>query len=182
MTNPKKKCIFILGGARSGKSRFAVELAKKLSQQVLFIATGEPRDEEMRARIVEHRKARPKSWRTLEVPANIGACLEAEIGSAEVVIIDCLTLLVSNRLGEETDYEEAEKQVMAEINELTAIMDKLHASFIIVSNEVGAGLVPEVKLGRIYRDILGKVNQLVAQRASEVYLLVAGIPVKIKGD
>ena len=177
-----KKNIFILGGVRSGKSRFAQELAKKLSNKVLFVATGEPLDEEMRARIDEHKKARPKSWRTLEIPTNISRQLGAEIGDAEVVIIDCLTLLVSNRIGEELDYLKAEKQVMAEINELIAGMDKLRASFIIISNEVGAGLVPEAKLGRVYRDILGKANQLIAQRSSKVYFMVAGIPMKMKGS
>lgn len=177
-----KKYIFILGGARSGKSRFAQELAGKLSNKVLFIATGEPRDEEMQARIDEHKKARPKNWRTLEIPTNIGRQLEAEIGDAEVVIIDCLTLLVSNLLGNELDYLKAEKQVLPEINELIACMDKLNTSFIIISNEVGMGLVPETKLGRVYRDLLGKANQLIAQRANEAYFMVAGIPVKIIDD
>jgi len=177
-----KEYIFILGGARSGKSRFAQELAGRLSNKVLFIATGEPRDEEMRARIEEHRKARPKSWRTLEMPTNISRQLEVEIGDAEVVIIDCLTLLVSNLIGEELDYLKAEKRVLAEINGLIKGIDKLNASFIITSNEVGMGLVPETKLGRLYRDILGKANHLIAQRANEVYLMLAGIPVKIKGD
>ena len=177
-----KKYILILGGVRSGKSRFAQELAQKLGNKVLFIATGEPLDEEMQARIEEHKKARPKSWRTQEIPTNIGKQLEVEIGDAEVVIIDCLTLLVSNQLGEELDYLKAEKRVLAEINELIACMDKLNASFIIVSNEVGTGLVPETRLGRLYRDLLGKANQLIAQRANEVYFTIAGIPVKIKGD
>ena len=177
-----KKYILILGGVRSGKSRFAQELAEKLSNKVLFIATGEPLDEEMQARIEEHKKARPKSWQTLEIPTNIGKQLEVEIGDAEVVIIDCLTLLVSNQLGEELDYLKAEKRVLAEINELIACMDKLNASFIIVSNEVGTGLVPETRLGRLYRDLLGKANQLIAQRANEVYFMLAGIPVKIKGN
>ena len=95
------KCIFILGGARSGKSRFAQELAGKLGHKVLFIATGEPLDEEMQARIDQHKKIRPKSWRTLEIPTNIGKRLEEEIGDAEVVIVDCLTLLISNLLGDE---------------------------------------------------------------------------------
>ena len=177
-----KKYILILGGARSGKSHYVQELAGKLGNKVLFIATGEPRDEEMRARIDEHKKARPKSWRTLEIPTNIGRQLEVEIGDAEVVIIDCLTLLVSNMLGEELDYLKAEKQVLAEINELISGIDKLNASFIIISNEVGTGLVPETKLGRVYRDLLGKANQLIAQHANEVYFMVAGIPVKIKDN
>ena len=176
-----KRYIFILGGARSGKSRFAQELASQLGNRVLFIATGEPRDEEMRDRIDEHKKARPQSWRTLEIPTNIGRQLGVEIGNAEVVIIDCLTLLVSNQFNEETDYRKAEKRVLAEIDELIADIDKLNASFIIVSNEVNMGLVPETKLGRVYRDLLGKVNQLIARRASEVYFMVTGIPLKIKG-
>ncbi len=179
MTN--KKYIFILGGARTGKSRFAQELAGRLGNKVLFIATGEPLDEEMQARIDEHKKARPKSWRTLEIPTNIGRQLEVEIGDAEVVIIDCLTLLASNRLGDELDYLKAEKQVLAEINELITCIDKLNASVIIISNEVGMGLVPETKLGRVYRDLLGRANQLIAQHANEVYFMVAGLPMKIKG-
>jgi adenosylcobinamide kinase/adenosylcobinamide-phosphate guanylyltransferase len=175
-----KKCIFILGGARSGKSYFAQELARKLSERVLFVATGEALDEEMRARIADHKKTRPESWRTLETPTDIGKRIERQGGDAQVVIIDCLTLLVSNLLGNNPDYPKAEKQVMSEINELITCMGKLNATFIIVSNEVGMGLVPETKLGRIYRDLLGKANQLIAQHTSDVYLMVAGIPIKLK--
>ena len=177
-----EKCIFILGGARSGKSRYAQELAGKLGAKVLFVATGEALDEEMQARIDEHKKARPASWRTLEVATDIGKQIEKQIGDAGVVIIDCLTLLVSNLLGDGLDYPTAEKRVMVEMNQLVACMDRLDASFIIVSNEVGMGLVPETRLGRLYRDLLGKVNQLIAQRANEVYLMVAGIPIRVKGQ
>ena len=176
-----EKCVFILGGARSGKSRFAQELAGGLGSKVLFVATGEALDEEMKARIDQHKEARPQSWQTLEAPTNIGRQLEKQIGDAEVVIIDCLTLLVSNLLGAEPDHVEAEEQLTQEITELIACMDKLDASFIIVSNEVGMGLVPETKLGRIYRDLLGKANQLMAQHAQEVYFMAADIPMKIKG-
>ena len=175
-----EKCILILGGARSGKSRYAQELAAKLSKKVLFVATGEALDEEMQARIDEHRKARPGSWRTLEIATDIGSQIEKQIGDAEVIIIDCLTLLVSNLLGDEPDYPKAEKQAMAEMNELVACINRLDASFIIVSNEVGMGLVPETRLGRLYRDLLGKANQLIARHASEVYFMAAGIPVKVK--
>ncbi len=174
------KCIFILGGARSGKSLFAQELAKKQSKKVLFVATGEALDEEMQARISQHKKVRPRSWRTLEIPLNIGKHIEKQFGDAEVVIIDCLTLLISNLLGNKLDYPQVEKQAMAEISQLIACMDRLDASFIIVSNEVGLGLVPETKLGRFYRDLLGKVNQILAQHADEVYFMVAGIPAKVK--
>jgi adenosylcobinamide kinase/adenosylcobinamide-phosphate guanylyltransferase len=176
-----KKSIFILGGARSGKSHFAQQLAKKLGDKVLFVATGEALDEEMQARIAEHKKARPESWRTLEIQTGVGKEIEKQIGDAEVVIIDCLTLLVSNLLHDEPDNTEAENRVTAEIDELLACMDKLDASFIIVSNEVGMGLVPETRLGRIYRDLLGKANRLIAQHTKEIYFMVAGMPIEVKG-
>ena len=176
-----KKSIFILGGARSGKSHFAQQLAGKLGDKVLFVATGEALDEEMQARIAEHKKARPKSWRTLEISTGIGKEIEKQIGDAEVVIIDCLTLLVSNLLHDEPAYPEAEKRVTTEIDELLACMDKLDASFIIVSNEIGMGLVPETRLGRIYRDLLGKANRLIAQHTNEIYFMVAGMPIEVKG-
>jgi adenosylcobinamide kinase/adenosylcobinamide-phosphate guanylyltransferase len=175
-----KKSILILGGARSGKSHFAQQLAGKLGDKVLFVATGEALDEEMQARIAEHKKARPRTWRTLEIPTGIGKEIEKQIGDAEVVIIDCLTLLVSNLLKDEPDYLEAEKRMAAEIDQLIACMDKLNVIFIIVSNEVGMGLVPETRLGRIYRDLLGKANQLIARHAIKVYLMVADIPFKVK--
>ena len=176
-----KKTILILGGARSGKSHYAQQVATKLNDKVLFVATGEALDEEMQARIAEHVKARPKNWRTLEMPTDVGKKIERQIGDAKVVTIDCLTLLVSNLLRDEPEYPKAEKRVASEINELIAAMDKLDANFIIVSNEVGMGLVPETRLGRIYRDLLGIANQRIAQHATEVYLMVAGSPARIKG-
>lgn len=177
-----KKCILILGGARSGKSSFAQELAGKLEGKVLFVATGQALDKEMQERISQHKRERPKGWRTLETPTSIGKQIDKHIGDAQVVLIDCLTLLISNLLADELDYPEAEKRVITEINELIACTDRLNTSFIIVSNEVGMGLVPENKLGRLYRDLLGKANQLTAQHASEVYFMAAGIPIKVKGD
>jgi adenosylcobinamide kinase/adenosylcobinamide-phosphate guanylyltransferase len=177
-----KGITLLLGGARSGKSHYAQQLATKLGSRVLFVATGEALDEEMQARIAEHQKDRPKNWRTLEIPTGVGKGIEKQIGDAEVVVIDCLTLLISNLLGDEPDYPEAEKRVLAEINELIAAMDKLDSNFVIVSNEVGMGLVPDNRLGRIYRDLLGKANQLLASHATEVYLMVACLPVQVKGQ
>ena len=172
----------ILGGARSGKSRFAHELAAKSGKKVLFVATGEPLDEEMRARIDTHKKSRPAGWKTLEAPTNVARALRGKIGDAEVVIIDCITLLVSNLMGDEnTDVGIWEKKVVAEIKRLNALMKESKANFIIVSNEVGLGLVPTTPIGRAYRDILGMANQMLARNADEVYLMVAGIPVVLKG-
>jgi adenosylcobinamide kinase/adenosylcobinamide-phosphate guanylyltransferase len=177
-----KDIILLLGGARSGKSYYAQQLAMKLGGNVLFVATGEPLDEEMQARIIEHQKERPKNWRTLETTTGVGKIIARQIGDAEVVVIDCITLLISNLLRGEPDYPKAEKIIKSEIHELIDAMDKLDASFVIVSNEVGMGLVPKNKLGRIYRDLLGKANQLLAGHATEVYLMVACLPVQVKGQ
>jgi adenosylcobinamide kinase/adenosylcobinamide-phosphate guanylyltransferase len=177
-----RKIILILGGARSGKSSFAQRLAGQPGKKVLFVATGEPLDEEMKARIEQHRKSRPGSWRTLEARRNIGRALKGQVGDAGLVVIDCITLLVSNLLEAEIDYPEAESRLATEINELIAAMDMIKADVIMVSNEVGLGLVPDNKLGRIYRDLLGKANQSLANYATEVYFLAAGIPLKIKGE
>ena len=177
-----KKCILILGGARSGKSQFAQNLAGELSERVLFVATGEAGDEEMRSRIEEHKKSRPRTWRTLEAPVRVGEKIVGQIDDADVAIIDCVTMLISNLLVGEGDDKYKERQITTEIGQLIKCIDKLGITFIIVSNEVGLGLVPENRLGRFYRDILGKVNQLLAQRADEIYFMVSGIQVKIKGS
>lgn len=184
-----RKLVLVLGGDRSGKSQFAVTMASRISSQVLFVATAEPGDEEMRQRIQAHKRTRPAHWRTLEVPTGIGARLIREIKNQEVVIIDCLGLLVSNLLGkatgqarpDEIDVSKAQKLVDSEIKLLFKTISQIDASFVIVSNEVGMGLVPDNRLGRIYRDLLGGVNQKVAEKATEVYLLVAGLPWKLKG-
>lgn len=178
-----KGCILILGGARSGKSQFAQNLAGKLSKRVLFVATAEAGDEEMHSRIEGHKKSRPRTWQTLEAPARVGEKIPEQIGDADVVIIDCITMLVSNLLvgeGDDNYKEEQVTQVTIEIEQLIECIDKIEATFIIVSNEVGSGLVPENRLGRFYRDLLGRTNQLLARRADKVYFVVAGIPVEVK--
>ncbi len=177
----------IIGGARSGKSRFALELALKLGKTVLFVATGAAGDEEMQHRIEEHQKTRPADWSTLEITTHVGRQIEQKIGRAQVVIVDCITLLVSNifnqysnQASEQIDAPLIEEKVTNEVNELVECINQVDASFIMVTNEVGMGLVPTNRVGRLYRDLLGKINQLLAQQADEVYLMVAGIPVRIK--
>jgi adenosylcobinamide kinase/adenosylcobinamide-phosphate guanylyltransferase len=178
---------FIIGGARSGKSRYAERLAGQKSQQVLYIATGQALDEEMRARIAAHREKRPVQWETLELPTEVGAYLLARPPQADVIIVDCLTLLVSNlglQAAPDVDHPDemlARVKVQAEVTELLRAVDVISAHWLLVSNEVGQGLVPPYPMGRIFRDLLGWANQRVAEKADEVYLMVAGIAVPIVG-
>jgi adenosylcobinamide kinase/adenosylcobinamide-phosphate guanylyltransferase len=181
-----KQLVLILGGVRSGKSQFAQEMALRLGQSVLFVATGEALDEEMRQRIEEHQKARPSNWRTIEAPLGVGRRTREQTGDAQVVIVDCLTLLVSNVIGQCGDPEQVDaglvsEKLAVEIEELVDCIEEVEASFILVSNEVGMGLVPDNRLGRLYRDCLGKANRELAQRVDTVYLMIAGIPMVVKG-
>lgn len=183
--------MLVLGGARSGKSAFAQRLAMQHEGRTLFVATGQAQDQEMASRIEQHRKDRPKGWRTLELDCGVGRELPSNLTGVDVVIIDCITLLVSNvlmRLVGESDVEaaleaegqEAERQVRSEIEGLLRCIEEHTACFIVVSNEVGLGLVPDNRLGRVYRDLLGKANQMLAGAAREVYFLIAGLPMQVK--
>lgn len=177
--------ILITGGARSGKSDFAQQLADDLGKPVLFVATAEPGDEDMKYRITLHQRQRPADWRTLEASQSVGYRIKAQAPFGKVIIIDCITILVSNVLGTFNDTAgEAiiERAVTDEINSLVAVMKELNASFILVTNEVGEGVVPPSRSGRIYRDLLGRANQLLARYCDQVYLMVAGLPVKVKGN
>jgi adenosylcobinamide kinase/adenosylcobinamide-phosphate guanylyltransferase len=178
------RLILVTGGARSGKSTFAEQLAAKLGgNEVLYIATAEALDDDMRQRIAAHRQARPAAWQTEEAPRDVGHRLCEVLGSRSVVLVDCLTLLVSNAvlsLGDEPDAREAERRALNEVDQLVEAALSSTATVILVTNEVGLGLVPPYKLGRIYRDVLGKVNQRVAAQAEAVYLLVSGLPIDVK--
>ncbi|MCJ7433329.1 MAG: bifunctional adenosylcobinamide kinase/adenosylcobinamide-phosphate guanylyltransferase [Anaerolineales bacterium] len=180
------RLIFILGGARSGKSTYAQRLAERSGKSVTYIATAQAGDDEMSARIIKHRADRPAEWTTLESQQNIAAYLKAHPTQAELYLLDCMTLLVANIIfqfteGEVTDEQKAADAIKAEMDELLAYIRTQKADWIIVSNEVGLGLVPPYPLGRIYRDLLGMANQRIAANADEVYMLMAGIPVPIHG-
>jgi adenosylcobinamide kinase/adenosylcobinamide-phosphate guanylyltransferase len=178
-----KKLTLVLGGARSGKSAHAQQLARERGDDdVLFVATAQALDDEMTARIESHRRERPAGWRTLEAPRHTGQAIACAEPSA-VVLVDCLTLLVSNAvltLPESADAAETEAAAVAELEELLAAYRNGTASWIVISNEVGLGLVPPYPVGRAYRDALGRANQRLAAQADEVVLMVAGIPMKIK--
>lgn len=171
------KIIFILGGARSGKSTFAVKLAKESGKKkIAFIATGQALDEEMKKRIMLHKKVRPVNFKTFEEPRDIEGLLRKITGKFDLIIIDCLTLFVSNLLLKKYKEEEIYKKMGG----ILALLNKMNAKTIIISNEVGLGIVPGSKLGRDFRDIAGKVNQLTAQKVNNVFFMVSGIPWRIK--
>jgi adenosylcobinamide kinase / adenosylcobinamide-phosphate guanylyltransferase len=173
----------ILGGARSGKSSHALHLAEKTGRPVTYIATAQALDEEMSTRIQKHRAERPAHWETLEVPFDI-ASHAAQIRS-EAVILDCMTLLVTNLMMQyvKEDLVEEEPYIHAvqnEINELTSVLREQSRDWFIVSNEVGLGLVPPYQMGRVYRDTLGWANQQLARFADQVIFMVSGIPMVVK--
>jgi len=173
----------VLGGARSGKSRYAQLRAAEAAGprgKVAFIATAEARDGEMRERIRRHRLDRPPGWTTLEAPLRAGEAL-AQVGpEAGAILVDCLTLLVSNLMLAWPDAGGAEPAVMEEVERLLAAARAAGAPVILVSNEVGQGVVPESGLGRAFRDIAGRAHQRVAMEADEVVFLTAGIPQRLK--
>lgn len=172
----KGKIIFILGGARSGKSNYAISLAKRLKKKVIFIATCNPLDEEMKERVKKHRKSRPNTWKTIEEEIDIDLLLQKLNRQNEIIIIDCLTIWISNL---QLKYKNEEK-IEDKIKSFLKVLEKIKTTLIIVSNEVGSGIVPENKIARNYRDILGNLNQEVAKLSSEVYFLISGVPIKIK--
>jgi adenosylcobinamide kinase / adenosylcobinamide-phosphate guanylyltransferase len=177
------KLIFLLGGARSGKSTTAERIARELGgESVLYLATAEAYDDEMRERIAAHRRARPSGWQTLEAPLYVAERLRG-VDLPAVVLLDCITLLASNALltlPDDCSQDEANQVILDEITALIALQQASAATWIVVSNEVGMGVVPPYRLGRLYRDALGTANQRLAQAASEVLLLVAGLPWRLK--
>jgi len=164
--------IFVTGGARAGKSTFAQQQAQALGgEEVSFIATAQGLDAEMRERIARHRQERPAQWETLEEPLQVPAALHR--ARYRVVLLDCLTLWVANLM-------QAQQEVLPRVEGLLAAWAEIDKTLVVVSNEVGMGIVPENALARAYRDQLGAVNRRVAEAAEAVYLLVAGIPLKLR--
>ena len=173
-----KKKIFVLGGCRSGKSNYALETAQKFSgDKKVFIATCVPRDDEMKLRVARHQQERSRHWHTVEAPLHLSEAIVEAGGKASVLLVDCLTLWINNLLMENHDSE----QIMNQFQSLTRAVSSATCPVILVSNEVGTGIVPENKLARLYRDLVGSANQAVAECVDQVVWTVAGIPVTIKG-
>ena len=175
--------IFVTGPARSGKSRFAERLAGAFGPRVLFVATMEPLDQESRERVQANRESRQSTWSTRDVPLDLTAVLEAETGH-DACLIDCLALWVSNQLVEAEDiglsWEDCRARVLTATEQLLSTRTAHPEPLIVVSNEVGAGVVPEYRLGRRFRDLLGEANQRVARRSDRLYGLWAGHYLELK--
>ncbi len=181
MANPK--LTLILGGARSGKSHYAQELAALSGLPVLFVATATPGDDDMRRRIEAHRQSRPSHWHTHESRLHLGTRIRENIGQNRVVIIDCITMLISNifmQCGSSPEDTACEQMMNRELTEIFSCIKETEAHYLVVSNEVGMGIIPADSVTRLYRDLLGKANQIIAKEADEVLLMVAGIPMRVK--
>ncbi len=176
------KIFLVTGGTRSGKSAFAERLAAQISAVVSYIATAVITDEEMQARVDLHQRRRPAGWETLEEPYCVSDLI-GKIGAPEkVFLLDCLSVYVSNLLWRNNadNDEENRAAVLAEVRAILQAAKNTGSTLIIVSSEVGLGLVPDNRLGRFYRDLLGEANQEVAETAEEVYFVASGIPLALK--
>jgi adenosylcobinamide kinase / adenosylcobinamide-phosphate guanylyltransferase len=162
----------VLGGARSGKSRYAESLIEDRPKPWIYLATAEAGDEEMQARIAAHKARRGTDWRTVEVPHDLATAI-AKLPKGAAVLIDCLTLWLSNRMLAGADLD-------SEMMALNKALDAYDGTLVLVANEVGSGLVPDNALGRRFRDLQGLLNQRIAARASQVILMVAGLPLIVK--
>jgi adenosylcobinamide kinase/adenosylcobinamide-phosphate guanylyltransferase len=173
-----KDTLFVTGGCRSGKSKYALDTAERMQgDQKIFIATCLPKDDEMKQRIARHQEQRSQTWATVEEPVHLHESITKISRKATVILVDCLTLWVTNIMLDDGDEKKIERHVSKLIDALAAA----DCPVILVSNEVGSGIVPENKLARQFRDVMGQVNQAVAQYANKVVWMVAGIPVTIKG-
>jgi adenosylcobinamide kinase/adenosylcobinamide-phosphate guanylyltransferase len=168
----------VLGGVRSGKSRYALQLAAQ-ARSVTFLATAEHRDdEEMQRKIDRHRAERPQHWTTIEEPLNLGSVI-GSISQSELIVVDCLTLYAGKLL---EVHGKDPSSMAANIDALCTALSDRPCSVVLVSNEVGSGIVPQFELGRRYRDLLGEINQRVAAIADHVVLMVAGLPLALKNS
>lgn len=175
------RLFLVTGGARSGKSRYAEELVESFGGEVAYVATLEPGDDEMSRRIERHKVRRPRNWRTAEAPLDVAEAVKRS--EEPVVMLDCLSGWVSNLLlaHEERGEEAILDAVRGAVEDLLLVVRALEKSVVVVTNEVGSGVVPDHRLGRWYRDALGLANQRVAAEADAVCMVAVGIPLVLKG-
>jgi adenosylcobinamide kinase/adenosylcobinamide-phosphate guanylyltransferase len=174
MTSIQSGSVLVLGGARSGKSAFAEKLVTASGLRMHYVATGRAWDGEMQARISEHRDRRGADWQTHEEPLDLAGCVTAIDAPDRIILIDCLTLWVTNLMMEHRD-------IAAEFEQLAAYVPQAKARLVFVSNEVGLGIVPENRMARDFRDHAGRLHQIIAEISADVYFIAAGLPLKMKG-
>jgi adenosylcobinamide kinase/adenosylcobinamide-phosphate guanylyltransferase len=185
--------IVVTGGSRSGKSSYAERLANDLGSSILYIATAAVTDEEMEERIKKHRERRPETWETYEGYRQLDEVFRNAEGKYDGILLDCVTTMVTNLMFDElgeaayedlhchsVDFKMIEEKIIREFEHLSETIKKQKTEVILVTNELGMGIVPETLLGRVFRDIAGRVNQIIARHADSVYLVVSGIDLKIK--
>ena len=185
-----KNIVLVTGGARSGKSTYAEKLAKEADGRVLYIATSIPFDDEMKDRVKKHKERRPSTWHTFEGYRNLKQVFYNKEIEFDAILLDCITIMVTNLMfeiaGDNLDdlnneaIDTMENEILKEVADFICEAEKSSKTIIIVTNEIGSGIVPEYKMARIFRDIAGRVNQYIASRAQDVHLVVCGIPIKIK--
>jgi len=185
-----KNIVLITGGARSGKSAYAEKLAKKAKGGVLYIATSIPFDDEMKDRVRKHKERRPGNWYTFEGYKDLKQVFYDEKLHFDTILLDCVTIMVTNLMLERSgdnfddlnnrDIDKMESEILQEVVDFLNEAEKSLKTIILVTNEIGSGIVPEYKMSRVFRDIAGRVNQYIASRAQEVHMVVCGIPIKIK--
>ncbi len=180
--------VMVTGGSRSGKSRFAEDFCQSRSEKLGYIATAQIYDNEMKERIERHRSRRGENWTTFEIPCDIESALD-ELSDYDYVLLDCLTMLIFNKMYvlsnqpenlNREERNEMEHRCLDFLEKIFAALCKSKNTYVIVTNEIGMGIVPESSLSRLYRDIVGKANQMLAESATEVYFVISGIPMKIK--
>ena len=183
-----EKLVLILGGARSGKSKLAEDMALAAGGSVAYIATAPVYDDEMAHRVQLHKERRPAHWLTVEEPRDLAGALQTVPAETATVLVDCLTLWLTNLLlaGYDEDmtqenYHHIEETIRVELSRFCAVVRERNIRTVVVANEVGCGIVPESHLGRLFRDIAGRANQQVAKEADALYLAVAGYPLQVKG-
>lgn len=184
------KIILVTGGARSGKSSYAENIAKDIKGNILYIATSIPFDDEMKHRVEKHKESRPEFWDTYEGYKDLHRVVKEKNNLYEGMLLDCVTIMTSNFMfdyigdkieeADNTTLDKVEKRILQNFEKLLDEVSKGNSTMILVTNELGYGIVPENKLARVYRDIVGRVNQYIASRANQAYLVVCGIPMSVK--
>lgn len=182
--------ILVTGGARSGKSNFAEKTVASMGGNIAYIATAIPLDEGMEDRIKKHRESRPSEWTTFEIYKDIYKSIDEIAMNHDTLILDCVTIMITNLMFEDlsidwdkvsrSEIDKIEKEILNQISLLIDNIKKFKLNAVLVTNELGMGIVPENRLSRIYRDIAGRINQFIASNCDSVYLTVSGIPIKIK--